>query len=162
MVRILKRDYKVFLTIFYRRNLTFSCFNGSFSFRNSWKQTYVDTYLRELKIISGLFICHKPLVISNCFSYYLYKSWLEAVVLPISDEWLHKDNVPRREKLSRTEFVEEFAKKNRPVILTDIVSQWPAFQNWKCENLERKYGNTKFRVSASIEQVSCCRIWPLS
>jgi hypothetical protein len=36
--------------------------------------------------------------------------------------------VPRRSGLTVNEFIEEYVKPNKPVILTDVVTQWPAVQ----------------------------------
>ena len=38
--------------------------------------------------------------------------------------------VERRSGLSRQEFHEEYYIRNRPVIVTDLVKQWPAFHLW--------------------------------
>lgn len=35
------------------------------------------------------------------------------------------------------EFIEEYEKPNRPVILTDVVKSWPAFQRWDWDVLEQ-------------------------
>jgi hypothetical protein len=37
--------------------------------------------------------------------------------------------VPRRSGLTVNEFIEEYVKPNKPVILTDVVTQWPAVRS---------------------------------
>jgi hypothetical protein len=49
------------------------------------------------------------------------------------------------------EFVEQYERRNRPVVITDVVTKWPAFHAWSKENLLKRHGQTKFRVSATVD-----------
>lgn len=41
-----------------------------------------------------------------------------------------KTQVPRRERLSREEFLSEYYSTNQPVIITGMMDDWPAMQKW--------------------------------
>ena len=49
--------------------------------------------------------------------------------------------IERRSGLSREEFSEEYEKKGRPVIFTDLVKDWPATEKWTFEYLIKTYGH---------------------
>jgi len=45
--------------------------------------------------------------------------------------WSHfHENIPRKSNLSKSDFTEQFGVTNKPVIITDIVPQWKAFNKW--------------------------------
>lgn len=41
---------------------------------------------------------------------------------------------------------EEYDKKNKPVILTDVVKNWPAYKEWHVEKLMKRFGNSPFKT----------------
>ena len=49
------------------------------------------------------------------------------------------------------EFVEQYERKSRPVIITDVVTRWPAYADWARDRLLRRHGAAKFRVSATVD-----------
>lgn len=49
--------------------------------------------------------------------------------------------IPRRSGLTSAEFLEQYYCANRPVILTDIVPDWPAFEKWDLAHLQRRFGD---------------------
>jgi hypothetical protein len=49
--------------------------------------------------------------------------------------------IERRSGLTRKEFLNEYYKPKRPVVLTDMAKDWPAVQNWTFENFIQKYGH---------------------
>ena len=49
--------------------------------------------------------------------------------------------IERRSGLTPEEFREEYLKKNKPVIFTDLVKDWPATTEWTFDKLRNKYGN---------------------
>jgi hypothetical protein len=53
--------------------------------------------------------------------------------------------VPRRAGLTLGEFRAEYLLPERPVILTDQVTRWSAFQNWSVDYLTRHYGQRPVR-----------------
>ena len=46
--------------------------------------------------------------------------------------------------LSVADFVAQYELPGRPVIITDLVTQWPAFQKWSFEYLLQHYGDREF------------------
>lgn len=55
-------------------------------------------------------------------------------------EWTERENVPRRSGLSLEDFRRQYERPNQPVILTDVVRNWPAFEKWR----SRSYLNKAF------------------
>lgn len=49
--------------------------------------------------------------------------------------------VERRAGLSREEFHSQYYVRNKPVIVTDLVSRWPAFHLWSPAYFKEKYGD---------------------
>lgn len=54
--------------------------------------------------------------------------------------------VERISALSRETFVHQYLKPHRPVILTDVVSKWPAFQRWSLEYLQAEFADHRVLV----------------
>ena len=49
-------------------------------------------------------------------------------------------HVPRRANLSSQEFPELYYSQNKPVILTDVITKWPAYRKWDLDYLAHRYG----------------------
>ncbi len=49
--------------------------------------------------------------------------------------------IERRSGLTRREFEEEYLKKNKPVVFTDLAAKWPATEKWTFEWLSKNYGH---------------------
>ena len=62
-------------------------------------------------------------------------STLLAPDLPSTDPQIQRvdDEIERRETISINDFYREFVSQNRPLILTGVVSTWPAFGKWNLE-----------------------------
>ncbi|CAG8456328.1 4864_t:CDS:2 [Ambispora leptoticha] len=45
-------------------------------------------------------------------------------------------------------FIAEYAKPNKPVIITDVVTKWPAYKKWTMDYLVEKWGDVVFRAEA--------------
>jgi hypothetical protein len=54
--------------------------------------------------------------------------------------------IERRSGLTRKEFLDEYYKPKRPVVITDLAQSWPATQKWTFENLIRQYGHLEVPV----------------
>ena len=48
--------------------------------------------------------------------------------LPVKSRYKKVDGVDRRTNLSHEEFIEEYVKKSRPVVLTDAAKDWKAMK----------------------------------
>ncbi|MEM1320333.1 MAG: cupin-like domain-containing protein [Bacteroidota bacterium] len=49
--------------------------------------------------------------------------------------------IERRTGLTSEEFVEEYQKKGKPVVFTDLVKDWPAAQKWTFDYMRETYGH---------------------
>lgn len=58
------------------------------------------------------------------------------------------ERIPRRSNLSCEEFLSGFYCRNRPVILTDVVTHWPAFHKWDLDYLSQHYGRYEIRYQS--------------
>jgi hypothetical protein len=62
---------------------------------------------------------------------------------------MHLQEVERRSGLSPQEFQEEYLKKNKPVIFTDLTKDWAALDKWNATFFKQHYGNLKAPVFSS-------------
>ncbi len=127
------------------KHLTIQNFKGDFEFLGSWQKTYkkaaCPTYVpTEME----------PIRADYFYSELLYHSWkcLSANLL----QWCKVENVDRRENLSVEDFIEQYEKTNKPVVITDIVTKWPAFteKRWTRESLLRDHGDKKLYINAGM------------
>ncbi|KAL6766636.1 hypothetical protein ACKKBG_A36795 [Auxenochlorella protothecoides x Auxenochlorella symbiontica] len=115
------------------KGLVLETLGDAWTFRDSWKETYA------WHVCPG----HRPYAPPRTLnprgfhSEFLYRSWLCAHMV-IDSAWLETENVPRRSGLTLQQFREEYELPNRPVILTDVVTKWPAMQKWGREYLAEK------------------------
>lgn len=72
--------------------------------------------------------------VAGFYSDLLYQAWHCATV-PLPPQWLEVDNVDRRSGMTLQQFREQYELPNRPVILTDVVTRWPAMRKWTPEYL---------------------------
>ncbi|KAI9355909.1 Clavaminate synthase-like protein [Zopfochytrium polystomum] len=116
-------------------------FNGDFGpFQSSWKNTFKMRWWRDAVQHNQSLapVLDRPIAVEGFYSDFLFFFVAVAEV----------ETIDRRENLSLAEFVEEYAKTNKPVIITDIVPNWPAFRNWSMERLVEKYGDVLFRAES--------------
>ena len=59
--------------------------------------------------------------------------------------------IERQSRLSREEFLEKYYAKNTPVILTNLIDDWPALSLWRPEYLKEKYGHVVVNVQVGRE-----------
>jgi hypothetical protein len=55
--------------------------------------------------------------------------------------FMHLEPIERRSNLSREEFLENYLKPKKPVILTDLVKDWPATNKWTFDWLRQNHGD---------------------
>jgi hypothetical protein len=96
------------------RALVLKEFKGKFDFTKSWRETYCRQ--KGGQTYKG----HHPIKVDGFFSDILYQPWL-CSSLGLDPSWLSVDNVERRSNLSRQEFIDSYERKNRPVVITDVV-----------------------------------------
>ncbi|CAJ0767392.1 1369_t:CDS:2, partial [Entrophospora sp. SA101] len=68
--------------------------------------------------------------------------------IELDQQYLGNETIDRRSNLTMDEFINEYAIPNKPVIITDIVTNWPAFKKWSLEYLVENFGDVKFRAEA--------------
>jgi len=61
--------------------------------------------------------------------------------------------IPRRERLSRRDFVHEHLLAGRPVIVPDAIREWPALSRWTPEFFLREFGPRPVRVLGEVTTV---------
>jgi len=86
--------------------------------------------------------------VKGFYSDYLFHIW-RCTTADLS-QWNCVDNIDRRSNLSLEEFMVEYLIPNKPVVITDVVTKWPAFQKWSKENLTEKYGENKFFINSGV------------
>lgn len=106
--------------------------DASWEYEGTWQSTYESLATKQSR--NGY--VRKPRRVERFYSDFLHRSWFCAN-LEIDPEWLEVDNIDRRSGLTLEEFRKEYEEPNKPVILTDVVPGWPAFQKWSREYLER-------------------------
>ena len=57
--------------------------------------------------------------------------------------------IERISRLSRQEFLENYYAKNTPVILTDMMNDWPAMSLWSPDYLKTKYGDVPVEIQSN-------------
>ena len=118
-----------------------------FDFEDCWKISYIKRRLRKRGLPElAETIRHKRLKVRNMFSDILYQPFLCAS-MPIQDAWVDNGEDVERvsaHSLSIEEFRSRFENPNRPVIITDLVTKWPAYQKWNRRYLLELYGDTVF------------------
>ena len=60
--------------------------------------------------------------------------------LPI-ERILSFDQIDRRSNLSYEDFIREYVKRKRPVIITDAAKDWPAVKTWNLEYFKARFGD---------------------
>ena len=53
------------------------------------------------------------------------------------------ETVPRRAGLSAETFFEQHYCANKPLVVTDVVGDWPACDRWTLDDLERRFGDVE-------------------
>ncbi|KAJ3319403.1 hypothetical protein HDV06_006356 [Boothiomyces sp. JEL0866] len=109
------------------RQFAIKRFNGEFEFKVNWRNTFKSKYSN--------YIQDSPIKINGFYSDLLYTAW-RCVSVPLKDLCgIEKDNIDRRSNMTLEAFIEEYMIPNRPVILTDVVQNWPAYKKWDFEYL---------------------------
>ncbi|GIL98133.1 hypothetical protein Vretimale_3593, partial [Volvox reticuliferus] len=85
------------------------------------------------------------LCVHGFYSDLLYQPWFCAT-LKLPHDWLAVDNIDRRSGLTAEQFRREYEIPNRPVILTDVMSSWPAMAKWSRGYFAEVFGSREVIV----------------
>jgi len=66
--------------------------------------------------------------------------------MPLAPFYKTKDNIVHCHNLGLTEFEKEFDKQFKPVVISGIVDDWPAHDQWKKDSLLKKFGHLRLAV----------------
>src|SRR5262249_33528627 len=75
-------------------------------------------------------------------------------VAGISERDILTEQIDKREKLSRKEFLHEYVLKNRCVVLKDAAQNWPALSKWTPQFFKEKYGTKRVPVFERKREVT--------
>ena len=95
---------------------------------------------------------HDPIVVSGFYSDYLYQ-WWRCASYSIDPAWV----APRQGRrsiercsatvLSAEDFNQRFGAPNKPVVITDCVTEWGAFGSWSLASFAERFGSTAFHAN---------------
>ncbi|ERN14745.1 F-box protein At1g78280 [Amborella trichopoda] len=122
-------------------NLCLANAEGLLEYRGSWKKTAIH-HLRLSNEVSES--CRKPLTFDGFNSLFLYRRWYRCFTM-LNDFSIDR-GVDRRKDLSIEEFYAHYDGQI-PVLLTELVNNWPAKSKWTTDYLLQNYGETSFRLS---------------
>ncbi|KAJ3061469.1 hypothetical protein HDU98_002637 [Podochytrium sp. JEL0797] len=129
------------------RSRTINRFKGDFgSFSDCWKNTYKKRLHNGDPGVEC--VLDVPIKV-GFFSDFLFSSWrCSTIPLDVLCRSNAVENIDRRAGLSMQEFTEQYDKPGKPVILTDVVTKWPAFKKWSMEYLVETVGDVEFRAES--------------
>ncbi|CAG8546309.1 6878_t:CDS:2 [Funneliformis caledonium] len=125
------------------KQLTIQKYKGDWCWQGSWRVTFLKRSCSEYNL--DIFL--KPAIhLTDFYSDTLFQPFLCSSTG--MDSYLGVENIDRRSNLELEEFIRKYAIPNKPVIITDVVTKWPAFEKWNMEYLVEKYGDVIFRAEA--------------
>ncbi|CAI2188621.1 6410_t:CDS:2 [Funneliformis geosporum] len=125
------------------KQLTIQNYKGDWCWQGSWRKTFLKRSCSEYNL--DIFL--KPAIhLTDFYSDTLFQPFLCSSTG--MNSYLGVENIDRRSNLELNEFIRKYAIPNKPVIITDVVTKWPAFEKWNMEYLVEKYGDVTFRAEA--------------
>src|ERR1700743_715576 len=67
--------------------------------------------------------------------------------LPVKSRYKKIDGVDKRTNLSHKEFIEEYVKKSRPVVLTDAAKEWKAMKKYTPQWFKEHYSHINKNIN---------------
>jgi hypothetical protein len=74
------------------------------------------------------------------------REWLLSTYRKLNRLNPESDIIPRRHKLSRGQFLNEYYSTNRPVIITGMMQEWPALRKWNLDFFAQNFGDREIEV----------------
>lgn len=57
-------------------------------------------------------------------------------------------SVEKRPHITRSEFIERHVRGSRPLVLTEVASDWPAMKRWSAQDLKTRFGHLEVEIQA--------------
>ena len=130
------------------RDLVLRSCKDNFWFHNSWKDTFARVHAKG----NTHHTLHRPIKVKGIYSHALHRSWIcRNIDLETECKDFLLDNIPRKNHgdLTCQEFVEDYEKQNKPVMISGVVNKWPAFKLWTRDYLSEKCGEFNFRATSA-------------
>lgn len=136
------------------RDLTLKISTNGIDYQSSWKDTYAHMVWKSRGDNAGQEpTAHVPLVFPGFCSDLMHRTWACRVcdLESCSPGFSRPCTIKRVEasKLSVDDFVSQYEVANIPVIITGLVTTWPAFKKWDWEYLAARAGNKPFRATSA-------------
>ena len=74
------------------------------------------------------------------------RDWLLETYRKINRLSPESDIIPRRHRLTRGQFLDEYYSTNRPVIITGMMDDWPAMKKWNLDYFKDKFADRDIEV----------------
>ncbi|BBN10747.1 histone arginine demethylase JMJD6 [Marchantia polymorpha subsp. ruderalis] len=115
---------------------------GGLDYKGTWRQTALEK-LGLIKSSAEYF--KKPRHFEGFSSMFLYRRWYRCHVA-LDSFALDKGAVERKRGLMPEEFTAIYDGK-KPVLLADLMTDWPANERWRLDELAKSCGDAAFKVS---------------
>lgn len=134
----------------------------SIDFHKKWRDTYVLQACRVIEqsddseatstsnmTLPRLFRPHHPIEVSGIYSDTFYRSWL-CRSFDLDPSWLRIETIERVDSAEMTadRFVNEYEIANKPVIVKNATSSWPAIRKWNRQYLIDETRGVTFRATS--------------
>lgn len=124
--------------------LTVETFQGDWRFVETWKQTFIARYAPAWPLLGR----ERPIKVKYFYSTLLHHSW--CLLTCDLTKWTRVDNIDRRSGLSIEQFIAEYEIPNKPVVLTDVVPNWPCYKKWSKDGMIKEYGDMDVNINQGI------------
>lgn len=55
-------------------------------------------------------------------------------------EELHLQQIPREQRISKTDFLNKYVKPQKPVVIEQLIEDWPAYRKWSLDYIKQEAG----------------------
>ncbi|XP_049849367.1 uncharacterized protein LOC126318595 [Schistocerca gregaria] len=121
------------------RDLTLESFGGDWTFRSTWRETYICRARGRVLHGDPAHWRAVPMRVDHFYSDYMHDEWECAVTDPRIWESCCAENIERCANPSPEEFDLRYGRPNLPVVMTGVVEGWPAWESWTREKLKGRF-----------------------
>ncbi|KAJ3329349.1 hypothetical protein HDU91_003883, partial [Kappamyces sp. JEL0680] len=94
------------------------------------------------------FVMDSPIYVQGFYSDLLFQSYRCSTIEIAELCNPLRQTIDRRAGLTMDEFLQEYALPGKPVILTDIVANWPAYEKWTMDFFLKRSDSQTYRAEA--------------